>query len=263
MASDQNKSALLHQSSSKRAWWRRKDVQQVGILWVVLTFVIGYFASLVITRSMGAAASDIMEETVLMMKIFTWAAAPVAAFVGAICLKTITSKHHYGDTPPPEADHQIDNAPRAAAVWLVLSSLLCLFAVVFGLVVMQEDSKMLQEAKAIHINVTGNQWVWNFDYPNNKVRSNELYLPVDEPVIFSVTSKDVKHSFWIVQMGVKMDANPGYTTEIAVTPSRIGTYDVRCAELCGLLHAYMQNQVHVVSRGDYDKWLKSQGGVLS
>ena len=68
MASDQNKSALLHQSSSKRAWWRRKDVQQVGILWVVLTFVIGYFASLVITRSMGAAASDIMEETVLMMK---------------------------------------------------------------------------------------------------------------------------------------------------------------------------------------------------
>lgn len=122
---------------------------------------------------------------------------------------------------------------------------------------------MLQEAKAIHINVTGNQWVWNFDYPNNKVRSNELYLPVDEPVIFSVTSKDVKHSFWIVQMGVKMDANPGYTTEIAVTPSRIGTYDVRCAELCGLLHAYMQNQVHVVSRGDYDKWLKSQGGVLS
>jgi cytochrome c oxidase subunit 2 len=83
---------------------------------------------------------------------------------------------------------------------------------------------------------------------------------VGKPVVFHISSKDVKHSFWIVQMGVKMDANPGYTTELAVTPNKIGVFDVRCAELCGLLHAYMQNQVHVVSKADYDAWLISQGG---
>mgnify|MGYP003334029509 FL=1 len=61
-------------------------------------------------------------------------------------------------------------------------------------------------------------------------------------------------------MGIKVDANPGYVTEVTVTPNRIGNFDVRCAELCGLLHAYMQNQVHVVSKADYDAWLISQGG---
>jgi cytochrome c oxidase subunit 2 len=85
-----------------------------------------------------------------------------------------------------------------------------------------------------------------------------LHLPVDQPVLFHVTSKDVKHSFWVVQMGVKIDANPGYVTETAVTPNKIGTFDIRCAELCGLLHAYMQNKVIVESKADYEKWLASQ-----
>ena len=250
-------------SSSKEAWWRRKDVRQVGILWLILSAGIGVIAGEIIRRSMGTPASDVMAETISMMQIFTWVSAPVAGFVGAICLKSLATKRHYGDQPPAEADHQIEKAPRAAAVWIVVSSLLCLFAVVFGLVVMQEDSKMLQDRAAIHVTVEGNQWVWNYDYPDNQVRSNELYLPVNEPVIFRVTSNDVKHSFWIVQMGVKVDANPGYVTEVAVTPNRIGIFDVRCAELCGLLHAYMQNQVHVVSKQDYENWLKEQGGQTS
>jgi cytochrome c oxidase subunit 2 len=59
-------------------------------------------------------------------------------------------------------------------------------------------------------------------------------------------------------MGIKIDANPGAITETAVTPNKIGTFDIRCAELCGLLHAYMQNKVIVESREDYDAWLASQ-----
>lgn len=251
------------QNQLKEPWWKRKDVQITAVLWIVLSTGIGVIAGEIIRRTMGAPASDVMAETIKMMQIFTWVSAPVAGFVGAICLKSLATKKHYGDNPPEEADHQIDKAPRAAAVWIVVSSLLCLFALVFGLIIMQEDSKMLQERAAIHVNVQGNQWIWNYDYPDNRVRSNELYLPVNQPVIFKVTSNDVKHSFWIVQMGIKVDANPGYVTEVAVTPNRIGIFDVRCAELCGLLHAYMQNQVHVVSQEDYDKWLLGQGGQKS
>jgi cytochrome c oxidase subunit 2 len=59
-------------------------------------------------------------------------------------------------------------------------------------------------------------------------------------------------------MGIKVDANPGVFTETAVTPNKIGVFDIRCAELCGLLHAYMQNKVVVESRDDYEKWLASQ-----
>jgi cytochrome c oxidase subunit 2 len=62
-------------------------------------------------------------------------------------------------------------------------------------------------------------------------------------------------------MGIKMDANPGYTTDAAVTPNKIGVFDVRCAELCGLLHAYMQTKVHVVSQADYEAWLSNHAAI--
>jgi cytochrome c oxidase subunit 2 len=172
----------------------------------------------------------------------------------------LTSKRHYGDNPPAEADHQISNSPRANAVWIVVSALLCLFALITGLIVLQKDSEAVLESTAIQMNVTGSQWVWSFDYPNG-ARSEDLYLPVDKPVVFHITSVDVKHSFWIVQMGIKMDANPGAITEAAVTPNKIGVFDIRCAELCGLLHAYMQTKVHVVSQNDYDKWVAEHAAL--
>ena len=65
-----------------------------------------------------------------------------------------------------------------------------------------------------------------------------------------------------MQLGVKIDANPGVFTETAVTPNKLGTFDIRCAELCGLLHAYMQNKVIVQSQADYDAWLATQGDTV-
>lgn len=241
--------------------FERKDVKQTVFLWVIFTAIIGYFASTIQARSMGSASSDTLSTTIHMMRVFTWVAAPVAALVAAMAATTLMSKLHFGDAPPEEADHQIRNSPRLAATWLVVSSVLCLFAVVWGTIVLQKDNAALLNAKAININVTGQQWVWNFDYVDNGLaRSEVLYLPVNKPVVFHVTSKDVIHGFWIVQMGVKVDANPGYTTEASVTPDKIGIYDLRCAELCGLYHAFMQTKVHVVSQADYDAWIKSQGG---
>ena len=250
------------QVSNKAKWWKSADVKKTAILWVVITPIIGYVATEVQLRSIGAPASEVMASVKSLMGIFTWAASPVAGLVAALALTSLMGKRHYGDNPPPDADHEIRNSPRAAATWLVVSTLLCLFALITGLVVLQKDSESILDAKAININVTGQQWVWNFDYPeSNGVRSEVLYLPVNRPVVFHITSKDVKHSFWVVQMGIKMDANPGYVTETAVTPNKIGVFDVRCAELCGLLHAYMQNKVHVVSQADYDAWLSNRAAL--
>jgi len=241
--------------------FERKDVKQTVYLWVIFTAIIGYVAATVQARSMGASASETMSTTIHMMRVFTWVAAPIAGLVAAMGMTTLLSKIHYGDTPPDEADHQIRNATKLSATWLVVSSVLCLFAVVWGTIVLQKDNAALLDPKAMNVNVTGQQWAWNFDYiDNGTVRSEELYLPVNKPVVFHITSKDVIHGFWIVQMGIKVDANPGYTTETSVTPNKIGIYDLRCAELCGLYHAFMQTKVHVVSQADYDAWIKSQGG---
>jgi cytochrome c oxidase subunit 2 len=253
---------MSEQDTKKRPTiFERKDVKQTVLLWIIFTAIIGYVAATVQARSMGTAASETMSTTIHMMKVFTWVAAPVAGLVAAMAMTTLIGKVHYGDTPPAEADHQIRNSPGLSATWLVVSSVLCLFAVVWGTIVLQKDNAALLDAKSMNVNVTGQQWAWNFDYVDNgTVRSANLYLPVNKPVVFHVTSRDVIHGFWIVQMGIKVDANPGYVTETSATPNKIGIYDLRCAELCGLYHAFMQTKVHVVSQSDYDAWIKSQGG---
>ncbi len=243
--------------------FERKDVKQTVFFWVIFTAIIGYVGATAQARSMGASASETMSTTIHMIKVFTWVAAPIAGLVAAMAMTTLIGKIHFGDAPPEEADHQIRNSPRLTATWLVVSSVLCLFAVVWGTIVLQNDNAALLNPKAMNVNVTGQQWVWNFDYVDNgTVRSEDLYLPVNKPVVFHVTSRDVIHGFWIVQMGIKVDANPGYITTTSATPNKIGIYDLRCAELCGLYHAYMQKKVHVVSQSDYDAWIKSHGGQI-
>mgnify|MGYP003329200095 FL=1 len=249
-------------------WRKRVDVRETAVLTVALTIIIGYSATFVQRHALGAPASEEMRKTIRVIMMFTWVSAPVAALVGAMVIVSLLHKPHFGDNPPPEADHSIRNDPRLNAAWIVGSSILCLFAVVVGLIFIQQDNKSLEEADAVHVNAVGQQWLWNFEYPgwkdskfNETFRSGELYMPVNEDVVFDVSSKDVKHSFWLVQLGVKVDANPGYVTHTAVHPEKIGTYDLRCAELCGLLHAYMQHKIHVVSRADYELWLKTQGAV--
>ena len=249
------------ETQKRPSMFERKDVKQTVFLWVIFTAIIGYVAATLQANTMGAAASETMSTTIHMMRVFTWVAAPVAGLVAAMAMTTLLSKIHYGDAPPEDADHQIRSSARASSTWIVVSALLCLFAVVWGMVVLQRDNAAILDPKAMNVNVTGQQWVWNFDYiDNGTVRSQDLYLPVNKPVVFHVSSKDVIHSFWIVQMGIKIDANPGYVTETSVTPNKIGIYDIRCAELCGLYHAFMQTKVHVVSQADYDAWIKSQGG---
>ncbi len=241
-------------------WWKKPDVKKTVVLWVICTAVIGFVGVAFHVRSMVRPASETMASVINLMRIFTWAAAPVAGLVAAMCITVLTSDRHYGDNPPAEADHEIRNSPRAVALWVTVSGILCLFALVVGMIVLQRDSQAVLDKSAIQVNVTGQQWVWNFDYANG-ARSQDLYLPVNKPVVFHVTSVDVMHSFWIVQMGIKINANPGYITETAVTPDKIGVFDIRCAELCGILHSYMQTKVHVVSQADYDAWLASQAAT--
>lgn len=241
--------------------WNRSDVKQTALLTIIFTLIIGYGGSVIFTHVMGAPASEVMATTIKMMVGFTWASAPIAGLVAAMAVVSLMGKRHFGDTPPEEADHQIRNSPRTAATWLVVSAVMCLFAVIWGSIVLAQDNANLLDKHEMNINVTGQQWVWNFDYVDNgAVRSQDLYLPVNKPVLFHVTSNDVIHSFWIVQMGIKIDANPGYVTQTEVTPNKIGIYDLRCAELCGLLHANMQRKIHVVSQADYDAWIQSNGG---
>jgi len=104
------------------------------------------------------------------------------------------------------------------------------------------------------INVIGQQWQWQIQYGSGKTYTNEAYLPVDRPVRFVMTSKDVLHSFFVPEFRIKQDVVPGQYTTLHVTPNVPGDYHIFCAEYCGTAHSKMLGTVHVLSKEDFQKW---------
>jgi cytochrome c oxidase subunit 2 len=115
----------------------------------------------------------------------------------------------------------------------------------------------VSDPSAMVVKVTGTQWSWNFEYDNG-VTSDELHLPVGKQVLLKMTSRDVIHSFWVPEFRVKQDLVPGRITDLRITPTLVGDYTVRCAELCGTSHAYMEKPVIVSTQADFDSWMSGQ-----
>ncbi len=113
------------------------------------------------------------------------------------------------------------------------------------------------------VQVTGQMFSWHFAYPEYDIESTEALLPVGRPVRFDITSRDVIHSFWIVEFRLKQDAVPGMVKSLWLTPISEGDYVVRCAELCGTGHAKMLARVKVVSPEAFDAWVKEQTAAPS
>jgi cytochrome c oxidase subunit 2 len=91
---------------------------------------------------------------------------------------------------------------------------------------------------------------------------NEIHVPVNKPVLIYLTSKDVIHSLKIVAMRITQDAIPGLRIPVTFTPTKMGRYQINCAQLCGSGHAAMTGGfLTVESQADYDKWLRSKSGT--
>jgi len=112
-------------------------------------------------------------------------------------------------------------------------------------------------APAMRIAAVGHQWWWEFGYAGTKT-ANELHIPVDTPIDLELTSVDVIHSFWVPELGPKMDMLPGTTNRLRLFARRAGSYDGACAEVCGVEHAWMRIRVVVQSQVEFDRWLSAQ-----
>ena len=102
----------------------------------------------------------------------------------------------------------------------------------------------LRASSAVTIEITGHQWWWEIAYedatPSRRVvTANEIHIPTGRPVVLTVTSRDVIHSFWVPNLQGKRDLIPGYTTAVWLRADRRGIFRGQCAEFCGLQHAHM------------------------
>src|SRR5262249_60249850 len=108
---------------------------------------------------------------------------------------------------------------------------------------------------ALNVDVTAAKVAWTFKYPqHNNLTTTVLRLPIDRPAHFTLRALDVIHSFWVPQFSQKQDAVPGITTNVTVTPNKLGTFPIICTELCGLGHALMRSTVIVMTQADFDRW---------
>lgn len=156
-----------------------------------------------------------------------------------------------------------------------------------GLIVWKQFVTVPDEATEVE--VFAQQWTWSFRLPGEDGRlgtadaqlvaagnplginphdrfaqddiiipAGSLYLPVDRPVKMMLRSIDVLHDFYVPEFRAKMDMVPGMVTYFWFTPTRTGEFEILCAELCGIGHAYMRGSVQVVEEAEYEDWLKEQ-----
>jgi cytochrome c oxidase subunit II len=153
-----------------------------------------------------------------------------------------------------------DGAPlhgntRLEIIWVTIPFLIVTGLAIYAWVVL--DDIEAKKPNEMRIKVTGQQFTWRFEYVDQKVKSNELVLAKDRPVKFEIRSEDVIHSFWVPEFRLKSDAVPGLTTTVRLTPNKLGEWNVVCAELCGIGHSTMRQEVKVLERPAFDRWLAS------
>jgi cytochrome c oxidase subunit II len=202
------------------------------------------------------------------IKVMSVLAAPVMAFVLIFASYSfIVWRHREGDD---EDGPPIYGNARIQASWITISAVIVLFLAGFGTYELAgkafagagggEGPSPIWKPNGtpLQIQVIAQQWRFTYRYPQyGGFETTALYLPVGQPVQFNVTSLDVIHSFWAYQLGVKADANPGVNNIAYTTAEHTGTFEVRCAELCGLWHGAMFNQGNVVSVSAFQAWAHS------
>jgi cytochrome c oxidase subunit II len=179
--------------------------------------------------------------------------------------------------PGDESDGApIHGSTKVSAAWIIGTSAIVLWLFVFGTVELivpagagagEGPSPIWQLAgkhtavwspgsdDMLQVQVIGQQWTWTYRYPQfGGMESSQLYLPVDTPVEFHVTSLDVIHEFWAYQLGVKADANPDVDNIAYTEPKTMGSVTVRCNELCGIWHGAMFNYGKVESQTAFEGW---------
>ncbi|MFY9487866.1 MAG: cytochrome c oxidase subunit II [Solirubrobacterales bacterium] len=179
----------------------------------------------------------------------------IVAFA-AFCVIEFRAKP--GD-PDDKDGEPLHGSTRIEIVWTVIPTIIVLALGVYAWIVLDDvEAKKKNELK---INVVGQQFIFNYEYPVEKVKtSGELVVPVGRPLYFEMTSKDVIHSFFVPAARLKRDVADGYTTILRFTPDKLGTYPIVCAELCGIGHATMRSQIRVVSEEDFKAWVAKQTG---
>ena len=209
-----------------------------------------------------AASGQVTDNTVLLAM-----ATPVLLLVVIYLIYAVIAfRQQPGGTleGPPLRGHS-----GLQTFWIVATSVLVLTLAIYGTVRLETGygsgsgsgpTPLTKPSGAkLPVQVIAQQWAFTYRYPTyGGVETTHLVLPVNKMIELHVTSLDVIHSFWAYQLGVKADANPDVDNIVFVKPTKIQTFEVHCAELCGIWHGGMFDHGHVVSGPAFERWIAEQ-----
>jgi cytochrome c oxidase subunit 2 len=146
-------------------------------------------------------------------------------------------------------------------VWTAIPALILIVLFGFTVSTMTNIQAGLPSSNSTpDLEVVGHQWWWEYRYPKSgAVTANEAHIPVGQKWLVQVKSADVIHSFWVPQLGRKMDAIPGKPDNyIFLQADEPGLYQGTCSEYCGTEHAWMRIRVYADAPTDFNAWIKEQ-----
>lgn len=225
--------------------------------------------------TMMPAASPVQERLISfhhsMLILITVISLIVLALMIYVCVRFNAKRNPV----PSKTTHNV----MVEIIWTVIPIILVVGILIpsFKHLYYMDKSEIAGQAD-VTIKIVGNQWFWNYEYPDSgfsfdsymikeadlkegQVRllsvDNEVVVPVNKKILLQITGGDVIHSWAMPAFGVKMDAVPGHLNETWFQATEIGLYYGQCSELCGVLHGFMPINVRVVSEEDYQLWLEA------
>jgi cytochrome c oxidase subunit 2 len=242
--------------------------RRFGLIWVVATIIATPLAVVLLGpilppgKGSEQASGQVTDNTVLLAM-----ATPVLLLVVIYLIYTVV----YFRQPKGAVleGPAIRGNARVQTTWIIVTSVLVLSLAVYGTTRLLADNGAgsgsgptpltVPGGPKLPVQVIGQQWAFTYRYPTyGGVETPHLVLPVNQMVELHVTSLDVIHSFWAYQLGVKADANPQVDNIAFVKPTKVETFDVRCAELCGIWHGEMFDHGRVVTQAEFETWIHQQ-----
>ncbi|HEY2326212.1 MAG TPA: cytochrome c oxidase subunit II [Gaiellaceae bacterium] len=249
-------------------WSKWSHGRRVAVLTVVATLILLPIMIFVLGPNMppgkgtDVANSQVLDNTVLLVVMTPFAAFILSyLFYAAIAFRVPDSDTREG---APIRGHL-----RSQVIWLATTTVAVLFLAIFGTAELLADNgsgggqgpKPISKpsGSVLPVQVIAQQWEFTYRYPTyGGVETAQLVIPVGQQIAFHVTSLDAIHSFWAYQLGVKADANPGVDNVAYVKVKKTRSFDIRCAELCGLWHGYMFDTGEVVTPAQFTSWIAGQ-----
>lgn len=226
----------------------------IGLVASAIGIAVGLLISwFPVAGSTQAKHVDMVWYVLIVASVPLFVIVEVVVFYCVIVFRVRPGEEHL-EGPPIHGNTRLEIMWTAAPAALLAG--LCIYAFI-ALTHLEKSA-----SNALPVRVVAEQFAFTFYYPNGKggeFASNQLYLPTNRAVKFSVQSKDVIHDFWAPVFRVKIDAVPGITTHLHVTTTdKVGHYDVTCNELCGVGHSTMRAALHIVTPAAFDKWMHQQ-----